>query len=64
MVRALKRTCRDWPFSNDLKTGRQKYQIEVGATMLTRTMVFDTQEIKQHYCGGSKAASRFGAISR
>jgi len=40
---------RNVKYINDLKTRRQKYQVEIGATMLRRTMVFDTQEIKQHF---------------
>jgi hypothetical protein len=40
---------RNVKYINDLKTKREKYQIEIGATMLRRKMVFDTKEIKQHF---------------
>jgi hypothetical protein len=41
-------------YISDLKTRRQKYQVEIGATMLRRTMVFDTKEIKQHFVQKNK----------
>jgi hypothetical protein len=45
---------RNVKYINDLKTRRQKYQIEIGATMLRRTMVFDTKEIKHHFVQKNK----------
>jgi hypothetical protein len=36
-------------YINDLKTRREKYQIEIGSTLLRRKMVFDTKDIKQHF---------------
>jgi hypothetical protein len=40
---------RNVKYINDLKTKREKYQIEIGATMLRRKLVFDTKEIKKHF---------------
>jgi hypothetical protein len=36
-------------YISNLRTRREKYQIEIGATMLRRKMVFDTKQIKQHF---------------
>ncbi len=45
---------RNVKYINDLKTKREKYQVEIGATMLRRKMVFDTKEIKQHFVQKNK----------
>jgi hypothetical protein len=45
---------RNVKYINDLKTRREKYQVEIGATMLRRKMVFDTKEIKQHFVQKNK----------
>ena len=36
-------------YINDLKTKRDKYQVEIGATLMRRKAIFDTREIKQHF---------------
>jgi hypothetical protein len=38
-------------YVSDLKTRRQKYQVEMGATMKRRSLDFDTRDIKQHFIG-------------
>ena len=36
-------------YIRDLNMRRDRYQVEIGATILRRKMVFDTKEIKQHF---------------
>jgi hypothetical protein len=36
-------------YVSDLKTRRQKYQVEMGSTMKRRNLEFDTRDIKQHF---------------